>query len=86
MSVLRRETKGGRKCLSICVNYRDESGEVHRRVLNNFGNVYNFTPEALEVISPQLNLVVKGPAPSKTQIKELTRHNYGFQLVAQRLL
>ena len=87
MSFLRRETKRGHTYLSICENYRDEAGKVQRRLLHNLGNVNKFTPEAIERIGRQLIELVKGPdIAAITDIKEVSRHNYGFPVVIHRLL
>jgi len=87
MGFLRRETKRGQTYLSICENFRDGAGKVQRRVLHNLGNANKYTPEALERMGRQLIELVKGPPAAVTaDLKELSRHNYGFPLVVSRLL
>lgn len=86
MAFLRREIKKSGTYLSICENYRDETGRVQRRVLRPLGNVADYSDEALERIGRQLIEIVKGPSPEPQNIAELSRHNYGFPLVLRQLL
>jgi hypothetical protein len=86
MAFLRREIKKSGTYLSICENYRDETGRVQRRVLRPLGNVADYSDEALERIGRQLIEIVKGPSPEPQNIAELSRHNYGFPLVLHQLL
>ena len=86
MAFLRRENKRGQTYLSICESFRDEAGNVNRRTLHNLGNIKNYTTEALERIGLQLIELVKGPSGDPQPIKELSRHNYGFPLIAFQLL
>jgi transposase len=85
MAFLRKEIKKGQTYLSICESYRDQDGKTQRRQLHKLGNVNGYTPEALERMGRQLIDLVKGPAPV-IDIKELSRHNYGFPLVIYRML
>ena len=85
MAYLRRENKKGQTYLSICESYRDKTGKVNRRTLNNLGNINKYTPEALERIGNQLIELVKPTLPEAT-IKELSRHNYGYPYIICRLL
>ena len=86
MAFLRKEIKKSGTYLSICESYRDESGRVQRRVLRHLGNANDYTEESLERIGRQLIEIAKGPTPEPDNIRELSRHNYGFPLVLHQLL
>ena len=85
MAYLRREKKKDKTYLSICENYRDESGKVSRRVLHNLGNLETIGESALERIATQLLTILKQPIPTFST-KELCRVNYGFSHIIYHCL
>lgn len=86
MAFLRKEIKKSGTYLSICESYRDNAGRVHRRVLRHLGNANDYTGESLERMGRQLIEIAKGATPEPENIRELSRHNYGFPLVLFQLL
>ncbi len=86
MAFLRKEIKKSGTYLSICESYRDDAGRVQRRVMRHLGNANDYTSESLERIARQLMEIAKGPTPEPDNIREISRHNYGFPLVLHQLL
>ena len=86
MAFLRKETKKSGTYLSICESYRDEAGQVQRRVLRHLGNANDYSEESLERIGRQLIEIAKGPTIEPENIQELSRYNYGFPIVIFQLL
>ena len=86
MAFLRKEIKKSGTYLSICESYRNQAGQVQRRVLRHLGNANSYSQETLERIGRQLIEMAKGPAAEPQNIEELARYNYGFPMVMLQLL
>jgi len=88
MAFLRKEKQKSGTYLSICENYRDDSGKVKQKILYRLGKLEQYTADALQRIASQLLLLSGGNLEEhlRRAVKELARYNYGFPLVVKRIL
>ena len=89
MAFLRKEYKKSGTYLLICENYRDNRGNIVRKVLFNLGKLEDYTPESLKRIAVKLYALAGGDIREllkDSDIKELKRLNYGFPLICGHLM
>jgi transposase len=89
MAFLRKEYKKSGTYLRICENYRDNRGNIVRKVLFNLGKLEDYTPESLKRIAVKLYALAGGDIKEllkDSDIKELKRLNYGFPLICGHLM
>jgi len=74
--------------LRIVESKRDKTGKVKKNTLHNLGNVRNYSPSSLKKMGKVFYELGGGKLPDERipQLTELSRHNYGFVQVYDKIL